>query len=221
MKVVIANGFHEADYIISLFNTRHNDLIVLNDDEYVCQYLSLKNDIPVMRGKATRKTDLKEAGAENCDLFIALSEDDYKNYVACKTAKLLMNAKRCIATVINPKNVEIFRELGIDTAVSSAYLLGERIKSLTSVENMVNSLSMENEHIFIDEIRISSDLEVAGKTLAEINISDLGSVASIVRNEKALIPNGQMRIESGDKVLIVTTAENRNNAISIFQRKKK
>ncbi|MBQ9425022.1 MAG: TrkA family potassium uptake protein [Erysipelotrichaceae bacterium] len=221
MKVVIANGFHEADYIISLFNTRHNDLIVLNDDEYVCQYLSLKNDIPVMRGKATRKTDLKEAGAENCDLFIALSEDDYKNYVACKTAKLLMNAKRCIATVINPKNVEIFRELGIDTAVSSAYLLGERIKSLTSVENMVNSLSMENEHIFIDEIRISSDLEVAGKTLAEINISDLGSVASIVRNEKALIPNGQMRIESGDKVLIVTTAENRNKAISIFQRKKK
>ena len=132
-----------------------------------------------------------------------------------------MNAKRCIATVINPKNVEIFRELGIDTAVSSAYLLGERIKSLTSVENMVNSLSMENEHIFIDEIRISSDLEVAGKTLAEINISDLGSVASIVRNEKALIPNGQMRIESGDKVLIVTTAENRNKAISIFQRKKK
>ncbi len=221
MKVVIANGFHEADYIISLFNTRHNDLIVLNDDEYVCQYLSLKNDIPVMRGKATRKTDLKEAGAENCDLFIALSEDDYKNYVACKTAKLLMNAKRCIATVINPNNVEIFRELGIDTAVSSAYLLGERIKSLTSVENMVNSLSMENEHIFIDEIRISSDLEVAGKTLAEINISDLGSVASIVRNEKALIPNGQMRIESGDKVLIVTTAENRNKAISIFQRKKK
>ena len=78
MKVVIANGFHEADYIISLFNTRHNDLIVLNDDEYVCQYLSLKNDIPVMRGKATRKTDLKEAGAENCVLFLALSEDDYK-----------------------------------------------------------------------------------------------------------------------------------------------
>ena len=221
MKVVIANGFHEADYIISLFNNRHNDLIVLNDDEYVCQYLSLKNDIPVMRGKATRKTDLKEAGAENCDLFIALSEDDYKNYVACKTAKLLMNAKRCIATVINPKNVEIFRQLGIDTAVSSAYLLGERIKSITSVENMVNSLSMENEHIFIDEIRISPDLAVAGKTLAEINISDLGSVASVIRNEKALIPNGQMTIEAGDKVLIVTTAENRNKAIGIFQRKRK
>ncbi len=221
MKIVIADGFHEADYIISLFNTRHNDLVVLNEDEYVCEYLSLKNDIPVMRGKATRRTDLREAGAENCDLFISLSEDDYKNYVACKMAKVTMNAKRCIATVINPKNVALFRELGIDMAMSSSYLLGERIKNLTSVENLVNSLSIENEHIFIDEIMIKEDLTVTGKTLAEINISDLGSVASIIRNDNALIPNGQMTLNDGDKVLIVTTAENRNKVISIFQRKRK
>ncbi len=221
MKIAIANGFHEADYIISLFNTRHNDLIVLNDDEYVCHYLSQKNGIPVMRGKATRKSDLEEAGAYDCDLFIALSEDDYKNYVACRTAKTQMNAKRCIATVINPKNVGVFKALGIDTAVSSVYMLGERIKSLTSVENMVNSLSMENEHIFIDEIMIKDDLDVAGKTLAEINISDLGSVASVIRNEKAMIPNGQTVIKDGDKVLIVTTAEDRNKVIHIFQRKRK
>ena len=221
MKVVIVNGFHEADYIISLFNTRQNDLVVLNDDEYVCRYLSLKNDIPVMRGKSTRATDLIEAGAENCDLFIALSEDDYKNYVACRTAKQLLNAKRCIATVVNPNNVEIFKKLGIDQAVSSAYLLGERITSLTSIENMVNSLSMENEHIFIDEIMIHDSLEVCGKSLAEVNISDLASVASIIRNEKALIPNGQMVIEDGDKVLVVSTAESRRRTIDIFQRKKK
>ena len=221
MKIVIADGFHEADYIISLFNTRHNDLVVLNEDEYVCEYLSLKNDIPVMHGKATRRTDLREAGAENCDLFISLSEDDYKNYVACKMVKLTMNAKRCIATVINPKNVALFRELGIDMVMSSSYLLGERIKNLTSVENMVNSLSIENEHIFIDEIMIKESLAVTGKTLAEINISDLGSVASIIRNDNALIPNGQMTLQEGDKVLIVTTAENRNRVISIFQRKRK
>ena len=109
MKLVIADGMHEADYIISLFNTKHNELIVINEDEYACKYLSLNNDIPVMKGRCTRENELREAGAENCDLFIALSEDDYKNYVACRTAKDLLGAKRCIATVINPKNVEIFK----------------------------------------------------------------------------------------------------------------
>jgi len=220
MKVVIADGFHEADYIISLFNTKLNDLVVINEDEDVCRYLSSSNDIPVMKGRCTRASDLKEAGAENCDIFIALSEDDYKNYVACKTAKMLIGAKRCIAMVINPKNVQIFKELGIDSAVSATYLLGEQVRNLTSIENMVNSLSLEDEQIFIAEIRISEDLAVVGKTLREINVSELGTIASITRDGKTLIPNGHSIIEAGDKVLIVTTVENRDQIVSEFQRKK-
>ncbi len=220
MKIVIAGGFHEADYIISLFNTKINDLVVINEDEDVCRYLSSANDIPVVKGKATRASDLREAGAENCDIFIALSENDYKNYVACKTAKMLLGAKRCIAMVINPKNVPIFKELGIDMAVSATYLLGEQVRNLTSIENMVNSLSLEDEHIFIAEIRISSDLEVVGKTLREINISELGTIASITRDGKTLIPNGHSVIEDKDKVLIVTTVENKDKIVSVFQRKK-
>lgn len=220
MKIVIADGLHEADYIIRLFNTRTNDLVVINEDEDDCHYLSLNNDIPIMRGRSTRESDLREAGAENCDLFIALSGDDYKNYVACKTAKERINAGRCIATVMNPKNVKIFKSLGIDAVVSSTYLLGEQIRNLTSIENMVNSLSLEDDQIIIDEIRIGKDMDIEGKTLSQIKISDAGTVSCITRNGKTIIPNGQSKIEAGDKILIVTTAEKRKQILSIFQRKK-
>ncbi|MBR5342169.1 MAG: TrkA family potassium uptake protein [Erysipelotrichaceae bacterium] len=220
MKIVIADGNHEADYIISLFNTKINDLVVINEDPDVCHYLSLMNDVPVMRGRCTRENELRMAGAENCDLFIALSEDDYKNYVACRTAKQLLGAKRCIATVINPKNVKLFKKLGIDMVVCSTYLLGEQIRNLTSIENMVNSLSIEDEQIFIAEIKISEDLKVRGMSLKDINISDMGSVSSITRGNKTIIPNGNTIIETDDKVLIVTTEENKNEIIKIFQRKR-
>lgn len=220
MKIVVADGNHEADYIINLFNTKDNDLVVINENEDVCHYLSNNNNIPVMRGRCTREEELKEAGAENCDLFIALSEDDYKNYVACKTAKELINAKRCIATVINPKNVKIFKDLGIDMVICSTYLLGEQIRDLTSIENMVNSLSLGDEQVFIAEIKISDDLKVQGQTLKDINISDLGSVSSITRGVKTIIPNGNTVIETGDKVLIVTNVENKNKVMEVFKRKK-
>lgn len=220
MKVVIADGYHEADYIINLFNDHKNDLVVINEDESICHYLSNNNDIPVMQGRCTRESDLKEAGAQDCDIFIALSEDDYKNYVACKTAKKLLNAKRCVATVINPKNVRIFKDIGIDMVVCSTYLLGEQIRNLTSIENMVNSLTLDDEKISILEIRITEGLDVEGKTLADINISDLGTVSSITRNGKTIIPNGQSMIIEGDKVLIVTTMENKDKIIEIFKRKK-
>ena len=219
MKVVIADGFHEADYIINLFNSRVNDLVVINENEDIAKYLSLNNDIPVMIGHCTKESDLIEAGAQDCDLFLALSEDDYKSYVACKTAKMI-GAKRCVATVLNPKNVKIFKDLGIDMVTCSTYLLGEHIRNLTSIENMVNSLSLEDEKVVILEIRINDSLDVEGKTLAEINISDMGIISSIMRSGKAIIPNGQSQIVSGDTVLIVTTTENRNKIIDIFKRKK-
>lgn len=220
MKLVIADGMHEADYIISLFNTKYNELIVINEDEYACKYLSLNNDIPVMKGRCTRENELREAGAENCDLFIALSEDDYKNYVACKTAKELLGAKRCIATVINPKNVDIFKSLGIDSVISSTYLLGERVNNITSVENLINSLSLEDDKIQIVELKLTEGLEVIGKSLAEINISDIGTISSVMHDNSPIIPNGQTILHENDKVIVVTTKDNTDKIIGIFQRKK-
>ena len=220
MKIVIADGIHEADYIISLFNNRQNELIVINEDEDTCKYLSLNNDIPVMRGRCTRENELREAGAENADLFIALSADDYKNYVACKTAKNLLHVKKCIATVINPKNVSLFRQLGTDSVVCSTYLLGQQISEFTSMENLIDALSLEDDKIIIVEMRVNGDLDVCGKTLAEVNISEIGSISSIIRDGSALIPNGQTVLCENDKVLIVTTADNKNRIVNAFRKKK-
>ena len=61
MKVVIADGVHEADYLIGLFNTKKNNLIVINEDEDVCRYLSFNHDIPVMNCKCTKENELQEA----------------------------------------------------------------------------------------------------------------------------------------------------------------
>ncbi len=219
MKIVITDGEHEADYIIKTYKDRNNDLIVINRDEEICRYLSLNNDIPVMLGRSTRESDLIEAGAEDADLFIALSQNDMDNYVSCQTAKQLLNAKRCIARVMNPKNVDIFRKLGIDSVLCSTYLLGEQIRSAASVENLINSLTLDDNRIIILELRITKDLWVKDKALKTVNLSHLGSVSIISRGPKVLIPNGDSILQENDKVLVVTNEENREEVIRMFQRK--
>ena len=220
MKIVIVDGKHEADYIISMYNNRKNDIIVINQDEDTCRFLSTQNNIPVMRGNPTRISDLQLAGAENADLFIALAESDHENYVACKLAKKFLGAKRCIATAVNPKNVDAFRNLGIDSVLSSTYLLGEQIRNAASIENLIRTLSLDNDEIVITEFKITSDMFVCDQTLKEINISDIASVSSIVRSSKGIIPNGNTRLLAGDKILVVTTHNNSNKVMKVFQRKK-
>ena len=63
MKVVIADGRHEADYLISVYKSKKNNLIVINNDQNFCEYLSKKNRINIFKGNTVslrqrRKFDL-------------------------------------------------------------------------------------------------------------------------------------------------------------------
>ena len=220
MKIVRADGLHEADYIIKTYNSKRNDLIVINEDYDACKYLSANNAISVMQGKSTRESDLREAGAENADLFVALSKSDMNNYVACKTAKQLLHVKRCIATVVNPKNVDIFKRLGIDSVSCSTYLLGEQIRNAASIENLINTLTLEGNKIIIIELKITEDLKVCNMTLKDIRISDMGSISTVTRGQQVIIPNGNTKLLAEDKILVVTKEENKNTILNFFKRKK-
>ena len=61
---------------------------------------------------------------------------------------------------------------------------------------------------------------ICDQTLKDINISDIASVSSIVRNGKGIIPNGNTKLLSNDKILVVTTHNNKGRVMKIFQRKK-
>lgn len=220
MKVVIANGYQEADYIISMFKETNNEIIVINQDDSTCRFLSESNAIPVFRGKPTKIANLKDADIENADLFIALSSSDIDNYEACMIAKRLFNVKRCIARVSNPKNVEVFKQLGIDSVVSSTYLLAEQIRSVSGLKDMINQMSLEDNKISILEIVMQKDTVLCGKSLMETNISHIASISCVYRDANVIIPNGQTVLMPGDKVLVVTTEENKQQIIDLFKRKK-
>lgn len=218
MKIVIADGKHQADYIINVFNTPNNNLIIINDDLATCEYLSAKNNVSVIHGRCTKENDLALADAEDADLFIALNDNDITNYVACQTAKQIFNCKRCISKVMNPKNVDIFKKLGVDSVVSSTYLLCEHIKNEAIVDDMIKTLSLEDNKIQILEIKVNKDSFVCNKNLIELPISDYGTISAIYRNQRVIIPHGPTILLADDKVLIVTTNERKDDVLNIFKK---
>jgi trk system potassium uptake protein TrkA len=54
---------------------------------------------------------------------LAVTGDDEDNLVALQLAKKRFNVPRTIARVNNPANVEIFKALGVDEAVSATEVL--------------------------------------------------------------------------------------------------
>lgn len=220
MKIVIAGGDHAADYIIKKFKSSSNKLIIINEKRDVAQYLTKANRIPVFYGQPYKYFVLEEANVEDADVFIALGNVDTDNYVSCLLAKKVFNVKKCICTVNNPKNVDLYRELGIDSVVSSTQLLASSVLSESSLEDLIKTMSLEDEQIVLTEIVIRPNFAIVNKRIADINFPKNGNISCIYRKPNVIIPNGSTMILPKDKMLIVTTPKYQKEIIAFIQKVK-
>jgi trk system potassium uptake protein len=220
MKIVITGGKHEADFIVKMLKEEHHQLIVINQDREFAEYISSHNDIPVFPGDATKAYTLSDAEAQNADVLLALSDNDTDNYITCITAKRLFNIKKTVSKVRNPKNVELFKKLGIDSVISSTYLLAQTILNESSVEKIIKTLSIEDEKIVMMELGIDEDFALVNKRLMDIHFPKNINISCIFRDPHVIIPKGDTVIRSGDKLIIITTPSEEDEIIEYIQKRR-
>ena len=133
MRVVIAGGRSRTDYLVDSLVLGGNEVVVVNADRAWCEYLSSRHDVPVVCGDATKRYVLDDADIEGFDLIIALSDSDADNLVICQMAQYFFGIERQVCTAYNPRNVAVFKKLGISTAISATYQVAKLIEE-TSLE---------------------------------------------------------------------------------------
>ncbi len=221
MIIAIANGNLEAAYVIDLFNSRKNKLIVINSSSDVAAYLMKKKHISVTVGNPWRDHILEEAGIRDADLFVSLCDHDADNYASCLLAKKVFHVKKCICLVQNPANVELYKRLGIDSVISSTYLLAQTIKNESSVDSLIKSLSLDNDRVSVLEATVSAKHRIANKRLMDIDFPKYASIAYIVRNYGFIIPTGQVVIRPKDYLVIACAKENEEKLLAYLKEERR
>lgn len=217
MKIVIANGHQSADYLIKYFKNIRNKIIVINSSKDTIQYLTKSNKIAAFYGDPYKKQILDNAHIEQADLFIALGNEDTDNFVACQLAKKVYSVKKVICTVTNPKNVELFKSLGLDSVISSTYLLASSIVSESSLEKLTKSMSLENDKIVLSEVTIKENYQIANRQIMDINFPKTGTISCIYRKPNVIIPNGKSTILANDKLFVVSSKKDQKSIIEFIQ----
>ncbi|MBN2268440.1 MAG: NAD-binding protein [Acholeplasmataceae bacterium] len=220
MKIVIAGGKHEADFVIKALKEEHHHLIVINQDRIFAEYISTSNDIPVFPGDPTKGYCLSDAEVHGADVLLALGDSDTDNYITCITAKRLFNIKKTVAKVRNPKNVEIFKKLGVDSVISSTYLLAQTILNESSVEKILKTLSIEDEKIVMIELGVEADYSLVNKRIMDIQFPKNINISCIFRDPHVIIPNGSTVIKPDDKLIIISTPNEQEEIIEFIRKKK-
>lgn len=218
MKIVIANGTNQAEFILEMFKAKDNKIIVINSSRQLAQEITNKEHVSVIVGQPWRSYILEEADVYDADVFISLCEKDTDNYACCILAKRMFNVKKCICVVSNPNNVELYKKLGIDSVVSSTYLLAQTIKSESSVESLIKTLSLENNKIMVMEAPVLTNYAISNKRIMDINFPKYASIAAIYRNYQMIIPSGQVVLYPKDTLLIVCDPVDQNRILDYVKR---
>ena len=102
---------------------KDNEVTVIEQDRR--RYLTVEQELEhaVQYGDATELWVLERAGIQRADLVVAVTGDDEDNLLICQVAKEKYLCERIIARCNNPRNLEHFKLLGIQPAVSATDLI--------------------------------------------------------------------------------------------------
>lgn len=214
MRICVAGGQSKADFLIDFFLRKGHQVVVINDDEAYSEYLAKRHDILVYVNDPTKKFVLEEAEIDDFDILIGLRPVDADNLKICQIAKKNLHIKKTVAIVSNPKNVEVFRKLGVDTVISATYMVSRYIEQASIFDSITTTLSLENDRIVILNLIVEADSPLVGKTLIQINMPELMTIGCILREDALIIPKGSTQIKLSDKLLIITSQNKQSDAIS-------
>ena len=176
-------------------------LIENNRDRYLTVEQELEHS--VQYGDASELWVLERAGISRADMVIAVTGDDEDNLLICQIAKEKYLAERIIARVNNPRNLQHFKLLGIQPAVSATDLILRLIEHEVPKYGLVHLLDLEEERLEIIEMEVAADSPAAGRRVLDIDLPEGTLIISVLRGGGGFVPKADTVIQAGDEVLLV------------------
>lgn len=211
MYIIIVGGGKVGYYLAKTLAPQKHRLTLIEEDCDMCAKIAGElNDLGVslIYGDGTDINYLKDAEIEIADILIAVTGHDQNNLVACQLAKKYFSVPRTIARVNNPKNINVFKEMGVDSVVSSTGYIAEIIEHEIDWASINRILSHKVGNVRIKDISVAAGSDAAGKRIADLALPAGTILISIIRENGAFIPNGNTQILADDSVIAMTKEEN-------------
>jgi trk system potassium uptake protein len=185
-----------------LLDKEHEVTLIENDRR---RYLTVEDELEhvVHYGDATELWVLERAGIQRADLVIAVTGDDEDNILISQVAKEKYLCERIVARVNNPRNLQHFKLLGIQPAVSATDLILRLIEHEVPEYGLVHLLDLAENRLEIIEVQVADESPAVGREIGELTLPEGSQVISILRNGGGFVPKPDTRIEIGDEVLVV------------------
>ena len=181
--------------------------------------MQLEGRYLVIHGDGCDSRYQEDAGIRQADVFVATTGQDDDNLVSCEIAQRVFNVPRCIARVNNPKNLRIFREVGIE-CVSSTTLIANLIEeeALLGSVSIVSSLTHGN--VALTEVvvpRMRHHSNEAGIVIDSIPMPEGSLIAAVATKDDVEVASEGLVLYPGDKAIVVADNDVLDDVRALFR----
>jgi trk system potassium uptake protein TrkA len=202
-NVVVVGGGQICLAVARHMEGRNITVKIIEPNDERCAFLSdeLRRAI-VLRGKITDVDLMREENVGNCDLFLAVSDDEEDNMLACLLAKR-MGAAKVICLLNRSEYVPLAPSLGIDAALSPRLsTVGAVQRFLRKGRVLTVDQLVEDQAEIIEAVALQGS-DIVGTPLAKIDFPTDAIIGAIIRNGECRIPSGGDMVELDDRVVII------------------
>ncbi|WP_119165482.1 Trk system potassium transporter TrkA [Algihabitans albus] len=226
MKVIVCGagqvGFNIARYLAS----ENADVTVIDISPDLVQRISDSLDVSGLVGFASHPEVLKQAGAADADMVIAVTYADEVNMVACQICHSLFEVPTKIARVrhqsyLDPVWSDLFSHdnLPIDVIISPEIEVARAISRRLSVPGAFDAISLADGRISLIGVHVLEDTPIINTPLRQLTelFPDLNiSIVGIERDGKGMVAHGDSELQPGDDAYFVCDSEHLTRALLTF-----
>lgn len=219
MKIMLVGGHQKVNFLAKSLKAKRHKVTVINESFEWCQFLSDTHGIVTVHGDGTKPFVLEDAGAAEMDTLIALSNVDATNLVVCEIAKKQFHVKNTITVVNNPKNVQVFKKLGISKCISATQMISDVIEQEAVIEDLKSYLPIDDGTIAVYQIRVCETSRALEKPIWEIGFPKDCIIGCVIRDGQSFIAKGNTKLKPDDTVVILSTSHAMEQAVSLLSGK--
>jgi trk system potassium uptake protein TrkA len=205
MRVVVVGAGEVGSNIAAGLAETHEVVVVDRDPETV-EELTYAQDVLAIEGDGTSLSTLTAADAGEADMLVASTDVDETNLAVCGTAKTLGDVFT-VARVRNANFLETWERtagaFGVDFMVSTDLLTAQDVVSVVGLPAALDVDPFAGGLVQMAEFEVTAGSDVADETVADADRFEALTFAALVRDGTVVIPDGETRIEAGDRVVVI------------------
>ncbi|RUO43673.1 Trk system potassium transporter TrkA [Aliidiomarina taiwanensis] len=214
MKIIIVGagkvGVTLAEHLVS----SRNEITVVDQNPDILTELQRKYDLNIVHGNGAYPEVLRNAGAEEADLLVAVSNSDEVNMLACQVAHSVFKVFKKIARIRAPQYIRyadvLFHkdQMPVDHVIAPEQLVTSYIKRLVDYPGALQVLEFSDGKVSLVSVRAYYGGKLVGHAISALreHLPNVDvRVAAIFRQGKPIRPLGTTIIEAGDEVFFVAS----------------